>query len=212
MAVNEREDQHYHLASPAVSAPRDETATTIGARDPAPMERTASIDMRSEREDLKIAAEQSLNVILDLALDGTIRWVSASWKDVVGTDIETVKGKPITDVLRSSKDAFTNAIESMKKDDSKSQIIRFRLQVGPLSVLKHCPLAEDDVSSEGNDQTEEINEEEQYINLKGQGIMVYDRSSGDESHVCIHSTCLGELTLTYRRQCGCYDHQPRRRK
>lgn len=139
-------------------------------------------------DDLKIAAEQSLNVILDLALDGTIRWVSASWKDVVGTNVETVKGKPITDLLRSSKDAFTNALESMKKDDSKSQIIRFRLQVGPLSVLKHSPLAEVDDPPEGNYPKEDINEEEQYVNLKGQGIMVYDRSSGDESHVCIHST------------------------
>ena len=39
------------------------------------MERSLSADIREEREDLREAAEQTLNVIMDLGLNGNIRWV-----------------------------------------------------------------------------------------------------------------------------------------
>jgi serine/threonine-protein kinase RIM15 len=48
------------------------------------MERSPSMTMRAEREDLKEAAEESYNVIMDLNLDGRIRWVSPSWDTVIG--------------------------------------------------------------------------------------------------------------------------------
>ena len=146
------------------------------------MERTHSMDMRSEREDLKAAAEQSLNVILDLALDGSIRWVSSSWKDVVGTPVESVKNKSIADILLSDRDAFANAIQSMKEDDSKSRVIRFQVLKGPFSVLKPN-IEKDEEMSDGDSVEEDANDEEQVLNLEGQGIMVYDRSSEGEGHV-----------------------------
>ena len=146
-----------------------------------PMERTQSMDMRSEREDLKAAAEQSLNVILDLGLDAAIRWVSPSWKDVVGTPVESVKNKPIADILLSNRDVFANAVQSMKEDDSKSRVIRFQVQKGPFSVLKQT-IEKDEGMSDGDNAEGEV-EDEQVLNLEGQGIMVYDRSSGGESHV-----------------------------
>ena len=146
------------------------------------MERTHSTDMRSEREDLKAAAEQSLNVILDLGLDGVIRWVSPSWKDVVGTPVESVKNKPIVEILVSNRDGFANAVQAMKEDDSKSRVIRFQVKKGPLSVLKQ-PLERDEEISNADTAEEDAGDEEQVLNLEGQGIMVYDRSSGGESHV-----------------------------
>lgn len=165
------------LAPPALTALREE-----GRTERAPMERTHSTDMRSEREDLKAAAEQSLNVILDLGLDGVIRWVSPSWKDVVGTPVESVKNEPIADVLLSNRDGFANAIQSMKEDDSKSRVIRFQVHKGPFSVLKQN--IEKDVAMPDGDNAEgDAEDEEQVLNLEGQGIMVYDRSSGGESHV-----------------------------
>lgn len=165
------------LAPPAITALRQEV--TIGR---VPMQRSTSTDIREEREDLKEAAEQSLNVILDLSLEGIIRWVSPSWKDVVGTPAASVKDRPIAAILLSNKDAFASAAELMKKDDSRSQIVRFQVLMGPSSVLKRRPVelenTEDLVSPAGADH-----EEERVINLDGQGIMVYDRSSGGESHV-----------------------------
>ena len=140
------------------------------------------MDIRSEREDLKAAAEQSLNVILDLGLDGTIRWVSPSWRDVVGTPVESVKNKPIADILLSNRDGFANAVQSMKEDDSKSRVIRFQVQRGPFSVLKQN-IEKDDETSDGDNAKEDVEDEEQVLDLEGQGIMVYDRASEGDSHV-----------------------------
>ena len=162
------------LAPPAVTALRQEIP---GGR--VAMERTTSIDIRRERDDLKEAAEQSLNIILDLSLDGIIRWVSPSWKDVVGTPADSVKDKPITEILLSNKDAFAEAAESMKKDDSRSQIVRFQVLMGPYSVLKRRQTESEDTQ----DVPERDQQEEEVLNLEGQGIMVYDRSKGEESHV-----------------------------
>ena len=156
------------LAPPVVTQLREEGGDA--------MARSLSADIREEREDLRKAAEQTLNVILDLSFDGTIRWVSPSWTDVIGTATEDVQGKSIKDLLvGEDKDIFTQAVESMKEDDSRSQIIRFTVSLGPASKL--APLEE---------PTEGETEEQQRpatIDLEGQGIMIYDRSSGGASHV-----------------------------
>ena len=90
--------------------------------DGGPMERSLSQDIREEREDLREAAEQTLNVIMDLSLDGTIRWVSPSWTDVIGTTPESVQGKPIKGlVVGDNKEVFAEVVESMKKDDTRSR-------------------------------------------------------------------------------------------
>jgi len=147
------------LAPPAVASLR------AGA---APMERSLSEDIREEREELREAAEQTLNVILDLNLNGTIRWVSPSWVDVIGTQPDSVTGSAVADLIVSdNKTIFAEIVESMKKDDSRSQIIRFAIRRGPLSRL--MPL--------------EIGKEDDDIDLEAQGIMVYDTASGGESHV-----------------------------
>ncbi|KAI1447669.1 hypothetical protein F5Y02DRAFT_432325 [Annulohypoxylon stygium] len=155
------------LAPPAVSSLR---AQAIGRS----MERSLSADIREEREELREAAEQTLNVIVDLNLDGTIRWVSPSWADVVGTQPDTVEGTAIADLIISEeKSAFAEAITSMREDDSRSQYIRFTVALGPSSKLhpaEDCKEAEDDESGPAT------------VELEAQGIMVYDRTTGNESH------------------------------
>lgn len=167
------------------------------------MHRTDSMkNIRDEREDLKQAAEQSLNVILDLGLDGVIRWVSPSWKDVVGTSAEEIKGKHLADLLLSDKNAFANAVESMKMDDSRSQIVRFKVRVGELSPLggtKPCVGPGQSPNPEPESEENQAVKEEETINLEGQGIMVYDRSSAGESHVRNSGRCqmTAQTSLTY---------------
>lgn len=152
------------------------------------MERTASMDMREEREDLKEAAEQSMNVILDLSLDGTVRWVSPSWRDVIGTPVESVQGKPIgkTIILDDGyPNGFSDAIELMKKDDSRSQIVRFKVRLGPSSLLRQDSAEAALHGEEESLRLEEFEQEEvkdELLSLEGQGIMVHDRSSSGESH------------------------------
>lgn len=139
------------------------------------MERSLSEDIREEREELREAAEQTLNVILDLNLDGTIRWVSPSWVEVIGTLPDSVTGTPIADLIVSeNKSIFSDIVKSMEKDDSRSQFIRFAAKLGPLSKLLPLPLVK------GPDEVAET----AIVELEAQGIMVYDGTSGGESHVC----------------------------
>lgn len=176
------ESRTQFLAPPVLAAIRSDE---IKAR--VHMERTVSQDIREERADLKEAAEQSTNIILDIGLDGTVRWVSPSWKDVVGTPVESIQGKPISDILAgvSNPSTFADAVESMREDDSKSHTVRFKVRLGPLSVLQRdCAELAAQREAEGFRQDEVAEDEEQQVlNLEGQGIMVYDRSSGDQSHV-----------------------------
>jgi serine/threonine-protein kinase RIM15 len=169
------------------------------------MERTVSEDMRNERQDLKEAAEHSMNVIMDLGLDGKIRYVSTSWKDVVGTTPEEVVGKPVSDLLLENPNQFAETVESIKQDDSRSHITRFAMRLGPLSLLrrKRSRLVETELQQECALETPPSEEEEeQIINLEAQGIMVYDRTTGEESHVgYFYSTPLPPLTNLFR-PCG----------
>lgn len=174
------------LRSPAVTALRQEALG--GELQRIKMERSLSEDFRMERDDLKEAAAHSQNVILDLSLDGTVRFVSPSWQDLIGTGPEEVVGKAIADILPDNKTAFEDGVEALKKDDSKSQIIRFSLPLGPLSSLRKklrrsrsdlTELAEEDIHAE--DQAEETPS----INLEAQGIMIYNSGSGEASHVSL---------------------------
>lgn len=143
------------------------------------MERSFSQDIQEGTRELKEAAEQTKNIILDLSLDGKIRWVSPSWTDVVGTKLDTVKDRPVSDFIADDPRAFENAVNSLKNDDSKSQFVRFAIKIPRESVLK--PLVDPTVREDGEGKEETA--KEILLQLEGQGIMVYDRSSGNESHV-----------------------------
>ncbi|TGZ80091.1 hypothetical protein EX30DRAFT_69156 [Ascodesmis nigricans] len=149
------------------------------------MERSPSATMRSEKEDLKEAAEDSYNVIMDLDLDGKIRWVSASWDTVIGTPKESIIGKPIADILVDDKHAFQNAVEVMKNDDSRSYKFRFAVAMGSMSTLSRGRSSPDEEAVEySDDGTSPIegSAEDATITLEGQGILIYDRSTGEPSH------------------------------
>ncbi|KAL9068408.1 MAG: hypothetical protein Q9157_006518 [Trypethelium eluteriae] len=193
---------------PAVMKLKGEAAGS-GENSRAGMERTVSMDIRDERDDLKQAAEQSLNVIMDLGLDGNIRWVSPSWQDVVGTSADSVVGMPIADLIVDKKSAFSETVDSMKQDDSRSQIIHFSLKIGPASVLHpgntkdgspETPTPKDDdegENQEGEITTSDNGDVDPVIELEAQGIMVYNRTSGESSHTMwmIRPAVVREITI-----------------
>ncbi|CAG8902441.1 unnamed protein product [Penicillium egyptiacum] len=185
MANNDSPKPQF-LAPPAVTALRQE-ARNIDPK----MTRTLSDNMREEREDLKEAAEQTLNIIVDMDLEGCIKWVSPSWKQVVGSPPESVEGHMISEILLGNKDVFRDAIESMRQDDSRSRFIRFALEMGPDSVLKYAP--EPPPTATGNqafgeraEESAEKSQQEEHnhnvLNMEGQGIMVYDRTDDEAGH------------------------------
>ncbi|KAJ5475309.1 hypothetical protein N7539_008375 [Penicillium diatomitis] len=188
MANNGIPDSQF-LAPPAVTALRQE------ARNVTPiMKRSFSEDMREEREDLKEAAEQTLNIIVDLDLQGRIKWVSPSWKQVVGSAPESVEGRMISDMLVGNPNVFRDAIEAMKVDDSRSRFIRFTIQMGPDSVLKFAPeprpgTAGSDTKPDdhGVDDPQppslaEGGNDLDVITMEGQGIMVYEPTDNQTGH------------------------------
>jgi serine/threonine-protein kinase RIM15 len=167
------------------------------------MQRSLTQDIRDEREDLREAAESTLNAIVDLNLDGTIKWASPSWADVVGTESASVEGTPIADLIVSEpRTIFTDVIESMKKDDSKSHRLRFAVQLGPLSKLRSTltkstrgsesiPEQDPPVEESPDKDAQTQEPEDEIVDLEAQGIMVYDTASGGESHV----SCSAEPSL-----------------
>ena len=178
------------LAPPAVTALRQEARNVYPK-----MTRSMSDDMREEREDLKEAAEQTLNIIVDLNLDGRIKWVSPSWRQVVGSAPESVEGRLISEILLGNKDVFHDAMEAMKEDDSRSRFIRFSVEMGPDSVLKTAPESRPgDIANETEEkqklqQTDELKDssqdedEHKVLTMEGQGIMVYERTDDEAAHV-----------------------------
>ncbi|KAL4920773.1 hypothetical protein BDW62DRAFT_163970 [Aspergillus aurantiobrunneus] len=177
------------LTPPAVTALRQEARSVDPKKYPT-MRALGSDNMREEREDLREAAEQTLNVIVDLDLEGRVKWVSPSWKQVVGTAPETIEGQMISDVLVDNKNAFCDAIESLKEDDSRSRFIRVSVQLGSDSVLKFSPESrhlKPEQADGADDNMEESSPESNehgpdILNLEGQGIMVYDRTAEGVAH------------------------------
>ena len=173
------------LAPPAVMALKEEAVGTKDTGYRGTMERTVSMDIREEREALKRAAEQALNAIMDLNLDGSIRWASPSWKELSGVEPESMVGKTMSEIIVDHKNIFTDAIALMRKDDTKSRIIRFAIAYqlpvgGSPEVTIESPHAEPvalNFCSEDQDNHEHL------VNLEAQGIMVYERATGEESHV-----------------------------
>lgn len=197
------ENASKFLAPPTVAALREEARIPTHHR--TALDRSFTDDMRAEREDLREAAEETLNVILDLGLDAHIKWVSPSWKQVIGTDPESVEGKDISDILWSNKSCFHDAIKSMKEDDSRSRFIRFSVLLGPNSMLKssvkdsastkkanedsqcQAQTAKTADNDEHGQQSIDSKEENNFeiLDMEAQGIMIYDRSGDGEGHVSL---------------------------
>ncbi|KAF2088340.1 hypothetical protein K490DRAFT_56340 [Saccharata proteae CBS 121410] len=182
--------------------PQAVAALRMGASDPpqkrVPMERTASEAIKEEMDDLKQAAEETLNVLVDLNLDGTIRAVSPSWQGVIGTDPDSVVGKPIADLLVGNKRAFADAVETMKDDDAKSRLVRFSMYMGPSSKLRSRYEAEQSLQDEDEPfQSDQPTEPCPILNLEAQGIMSYNPTTGDDCHTMwmMRPSVIREVTI-----------------
>lgn len=205
------------LAPPAVTALRQE-ARAVDPKFP-PSTRSPGDHMVQERQDLKEAAEQTLNVIVDLDLDGRVKWVSPSWRQVVGTPPQSIEGHMISDILVGNQNVFQDAIESMKVDDSRSRFIRFALQMGPDSLLRESSpesqpenAEEDQADTDVGENTEEQESQEKgtqetaegqekeypygFLHMEAQGIMVFDRATDGAGHIG-HVSFIFPLTLPF---------------
>ena len=195
----ERTPSQTTLEPPAVTALKDEASRDGQGR--VQMVRTISEDIREEREDLKKAAEQSMNAILEVGLDGQIKWVSPSWQEITGKPAVELIGKDITEVIVADANVFSECVEAIRKDDSKSRIARFSVKALFIHENEDASSADDKTPVEAKpgflslpepslhpeqSATESHAaiqpEQEETIDVEAQGIMVYDRDTGEESH------------------------------
>lgn len=90
--------------------------------------------------------------------------------------------KPISDFLLDDRDIFKNAVETMKNDDSRSCRVRFSVVMGSKSTLT------EETATDGQEEAfpmEEVQEEQHTLSLEGQGIIIYDKPTGEPSHVSV---------------------------
>lgn len=89
------------------------------------------------------------------------------------------------------KDAFKNAVEAMKSDDSRSYMLRFAAKSGPLSKLPKDPI---DTPMSPEDPSAPADISERILTFEAQGILINDRTTGEPSHVsfwCLYNAGFG---------------------
>lgn len=159
-------------SNPTVAAIKNDDASRAAALR-GHMDRTVSSVIQEEGEELREAAEQSSNVILDIDLDGKIRWVSPSWKELVGTTPESVQGRIIDDLLLDDqKEVFANALRVLRQDDAGSKIVRFSV-VGGKPSSSASDVKEVNGGAVERTQAKDTDHETEMISLEAQGILIY---------------------------------------
>lgn len=93
------------------------------------------MDGKGGEKDLKDASGTSA-VVLELRLDGTIQYLSASFIQLTGIKSSTIINHPISEIIKGGdedKEVFTDAIETMKKQKQSYRIV-FAVQHGDKEV------------------------------------------------------------------------------
>ncbi|PVH18137.1 uncharacterized protein CXQ87_001054 [Candidozyma duobushaemuli] len=82
-------------------------------------------DVLKEQIDLRLASNNPA-VVMELDLDGNIRYISKNWELVVGTQVKKLVNKPISNILigSSSQDlqVFNNAVDQMIQDNASYKV------------------------------------------------------------------------------------------
>lgn len=96
---------------------------------------------------------------------------------------EEIVGKPISTIVPDDEGMFDRAVTTMTTDDSRSFRLRFSVRMGPKSrVAEIMPEAIKEIEVEVE---EDKKVQEQRLNLEAQGILIYDRETGETSHVSL---------------------------
>ncbi|KAI5957013.1 RIM15 [Candida theae] len=79
-----------------------------------------------EQIDLRLASSNNPTIIMELDLDGGVRYLSKNWEYIVGTSINKIINHPISKVIVGNNEedykVFNNAIDSMTLDDASYKV------------------------------------------------------------------------------------------
>lgn len=115
-------------------------------------------------DDLQDASKQSENVVLELALGGTIRYLSSSWQDITGYPASDLINTNISLIIigdANDREVFVKAAEAMTSDES-SYRVRFLTSHRPPEAaqlfMRMDSSKRDSVSIDGITNNDENNE------------------------------------------------------
>ncbi|KAI9485865.1 MAG: hypothetical protein EXX96DRAFT_23214 [Benjaminiella poitrasii] len=103
--------------------------------------------------------EQSSAIVMELSLSSnTIQYLSPAWYNIIGTQPHTIIGSTISQLLSlEDKDLFAIATKEMLADETKTVNVLFRILIN--SQKESSP-----------------------VEMKGKGMLMYNRVTGDPSH------------------------------
>ena len=84
------------------------------------------IDTLDEQIDLRLASADNPTTVMELDLQGNVRYLSKNWEIIVGTNIKKIVNKPISNIIigNSEEDTlvFNNAMDQMITDDGSYKV------------------------------------------------------------------------------------------
>ncbi|KAG4303259.1 hypothetical protein PCK1_000597 [Pneumocystis canis] len=132
-----------------------------------------------DESDLKQTAKESqrINILIELSLDGRVKWLSPSWEEVVGIDPGEAMGRPISEFIFGDEDVFLRATNVLLKDDTHIFRIHF-------NIMTHLP-AIDDEEMKGFHSFNDLFYRDNMtgiLEMEGHGILIRDRFTSDAIH------------------------------
>lgn len=98
--------------------------------------------LNMSQSELREASASNPALVLELDLDCKVRFISRSWKHIVGTDISKIVRKPISKIIVGTdddKEVFEKATKIMIKDN-ESYRIRFIVQTNLISHVRNLTI------------------------------------------------------------------------
>lgn len=78
------------------------------------------VEIIQEQIDLRLASSDNPTVVMELDLDGNIKYLSKNWETIVGTNIKKIVNKPISNIIignnHEDSQVFNSAIDQMVTD------------------------------------------------------------------------------------------------
>ncbi|KAI5949544.1 RIM15 [Candida jiufengensis] len=115
-----QDTEHVERPKPyTIQKPNDSTSPSYN-------DQTSSYRSLEEQIDLRLASSNNPTIIMELDLDGNIRYLSQNWEYIVGTSVKKIVNHPISKLIIGSNDddyqVFKKAIDSMIFDDASYKV------------------------------------------------------------------------------------------
>ncbi|QPG73720.1 hypothetical protein FOA43_001033 [Brettanomyces nanus] len=126
----------YEGKQPSKAVSKENLGSGDTSRGSYHLDSTLDTEADDSQNELVAASARNPALVLELDLDCNVRFISHSWKRIVGTDIAKIVRKPISDIIVGNEEdsqVFIKATKIMVEDD-ESYRIRFVVQTNLVSL------------------------------------------------------------------------------